>query len=542
MGIGHTLNLINKLGNSTAHGNDGIDAIALKAVAEDIAAPLNYIINLSIQSATFANKWKIGKVIPLWKGKGKDKLEPSSYRPVSMLPTVSKLVEKSVQEQIVRHMEGEHLWNTNHHAYKINHSTTTALSQLTDMIFEAGDRNEIAVAMSIDESAAFDCINHSVLSKKLDLYNFSATTKAWIKSYLDYRSQFISIGAHRSSFKNIKCGIPQGSILGPTIFNIYVNKLPDIVNDFESCSSDAHESTEYLFNVNCRYCGGLPCYADDAVYYVSSKSREWNQDRIKVILDRLTVFLNANYLTVNKSKTVLQEFMLKQKRCKINGSPPQLTTFLENGDVKIVHALKSCNSLGGTLQNDLQWREHIETGENSLLSAVRKKLGALKYLGGGGIPRKSKLMLANGLILSKILYLLPLYGGTQIKYLRKIQVTMNNTIRFVTGMGRRTSTLTLMREVNWLTIQELTELHSLLFIWRTIHLKTPHYLAGKILLNETDNTISTNIPRLMNTTTSLRWRIVQIWNALDQDIRQERSYSKFKTAVRRGIMNRRPPT
>ena len=191
------------------------------------------------------------------------------------------------------------------------------------------------------------------------------------------------------------------------------------------------------------------------------------------------MFLNNNNLVVNKSKTVLQEMMLKQKRCKIGGNPPELVTWKDNGEMKIVKTKDHSILLGGTLQNDLQWRAHIESGEKPLLSTIRKKLGALKYLG-GGIPRKSRLMLTNGLILSRILYLLPLYGVTQTKYMHKIQVLMNNAIRFVTGKNKRTKTMTLMKEVGWLNVYELQEFHLMLLTWRIIRLRAPKYLAEKV--------------------------------------------------------------
>ena len=211
---------------------------------------------------------------------------------------------------------------------------------------------------------------------------------------------------------------------------------------------------------------------------MANYSRLCNQIRIIQILDRLTCFFNANKLTVNKLKTVLQELMLKQKRCKIQGSPPYLVTLDDKGDIKVVKAAKSSILLGGSIQNDLQWQSHLETGEAPLLSALRQKLGALKHIG-GNIPPKSKLLLINGMLLSKILYLLPLYGSTHKKYLRKLQVVMNDAIRFFTGFNRRTNTQILMEAVGWLDINKLIEFHSLLLAWKIIRLGSPSYLAEK---------------------------------------------------------------
>ena len=183
----HTLKLIKKLGNSTSFGLDGIDAISLKVIAEEITDPVNFIVNLSIETSTFPNKWKVGRIIPIFKGKGKDKSLPEAYRPVSLLPALSKVTEKTIQEQLNDHMKNEHLWNGDHHAYKQNHSTATALSQLTDLIFEAAEEKLISVAMSVDETAAFDMINHEMLLKKLYLYKCDRTTITWFRSYLSYQ-------------------------------------------------------------------------------------------------------------------------------------------------------------------------------------------------------------------------------------------------------------------------------------------------------------------------------------------------------------------
>ena len=431
-----------------------MDTISLKIIAEEIAEPVNFLINLSIKTSTFPNQWKIGRLIPIFKGKGKDKFSPDSYRPVSLLPALSKVAEKTIQEQLNKHMETEHLWNRDHHAYKRNHSTATALSQLTDIIYEAAEEKQIAVAMSLDESAAFDMISHNMILEKLKLYKCHSTTIAWFQSYLTFRSQYVAIGGHKSNLTPVLGGVPQGSIIGPTLFNVFTNELPDLINDYNVCKDEAHNMSDELFNNNCKKCGCLPTYDDDSVYIVANSSRIWNQQRLEEILERLTKFLNNNRLCINKSKTVLQEFMLKQKRCKVKGEPLNLLTLTDKGDFKRIKVKRSNLFLRGTLQDDLQWKVHLDAGEEPLLADLRKKLGALKYLS-GNLPRKIRLILANGIILSKILYILPIYGGTHQKYLSKIQILMNKTIRFVTGFHKRTKSMVLMKEAGWLNIHEL---------------------------------------------------------------------------------------
>ena len=539
VGISHTKNLLRKLGNSTSYGLDGLDSISLKMVSDEIAAPLNFIVNLSIRKSTFANKWKVGRIVPIHKGKGKDVSLPESYRPVSLLPAVSKVVEKTVQEQICQHMKTEKLWNDNHHAYKMHYSTTTALSQLTDTLYEAADDKQISIAMTIDESAAFDVIHHSMLLEKLALYNYDSTTIAWISNYLNFRSQYVTIGCHDSKINSVKCGVPQGSTLGPTLFNIFTNELPDIVNEYDTCKNVVHKPSEYLFGQNCKECGSLPCYADDALYTVASTSRSWNQKRLEIIFNRLSTFLNSNRLSINKSKTTLQEMMLVQRKCKQKGEPPHLDVITDKGDNKRVKVKTQNIFLGATLQENLKWSGHIENGEEPMLSSLRKKLGSLKFMS-KYLPQKTKLILANGLILSKILYILPIYGGTYEKYLSKIQIIMNKTIRFVLNKSRRTKSSELMTAVGWLDIYELSKFHSLLLMWRIVRLNSPRYFENKIKI-EKDNRLSTSTPRIQNTESGFRWRTVISWNEMSPELRQELSYPRFKRNLRKWILKCRPP-
>ena len=236
-------------------------------------------------------------------------------------------------------------------------------------------------------------------------------------------------------------------------------------------------------------------------------------------------------MTINKSKTVLQELMVKQKRCKQKGEPPHLVTREDNGNIKIVKSTKSNILLGAAIQVDLQLRSHMETGENPLLASIRQKIETLKHLG-NAIPRKSKLQLANRLIVSKILYLIPLYGGTYPKYMDKLQILLNNTMRIITGLGKRTKCRKLLEEVKWLSIYELAELHSIILTWKMINLGAPSYLSEKIKITE-DNMISTDKPRLQNTARGFRWRCVPLWNSMEQDIRTETSLPIFKKNLKK---------
>ena len=187
-----TLEIIRELNNSTTMGLDQLDPFSIKLVAATVGRPLQFIVNLSISKQKFCNKWKLGHLIPLFKGGKLSRQEPKAYRPITILPVVAKIVERAVQRQVVQYMENSGQLNTNTHAYRQLHSTTAAI-QITDYIAGAADRKKISNLMMIDQSSAFDCVDGLILDSKLDIYNFR-----WSQKMVP-----VSIGAARLSSRAI---------------------------------------------------------------------------------------------------------------------------------------------------------------------------------------------------------------------------------------------------------------------------------------------------------------------------------------------------
>ena len=275
---GETLAAINKLGNSSALSHDYIDSRAIKAAKDILTAPITYLANLSIQESKFARGWKCAKIIPIHKGKGTSRTLPKSYRPIAILPTISKIIEKLIHKQILSFMETSEQFSQNIHGYRNSHSTATALTQLSDTILQATDANLIATLVTVDESAAFDCVNFKTLDTKLEMYNFDEKTRLWIQNYLKERTQYVEIGVKQSEKMEIQQGVPQGSILGPLVYAIYTNELPEVVKS-EECQDPSHKNQTKLFGLNCKKCGSVPVYADDATYAVETKTRQESQKK-----------------------------------------------------------------------------------------------------------------------------------------------------------------------------------------------------------------------------------------------------------------------
>ena len=215
-----------------------------------------------------------------------------------------------------------------HHAYRENHNTSTALIHLMDALAIATDANLIVATMNVDLTAAFDCVPHQILKDKLEYYGLDENTREWISSYLDARSSFVAIGTAQSRIINTPHGVPQGSVLGPLLYLLFVNEMTGIVEDTD-CPNPVHKMRDKLFTRDCVHCGVFPMYADDGQLQISSNSRNHNQDKVERNFWEICSYLNANGLQVNQSKTNLTEIMVHQKRTKTGGIPPDLTVVEE---------------------------------------------------------------------------------------------------------------------------------------------------------------------------------------------------------------------
>ena len=470
------------------------------------------------------------------KGKGKTKFHPESYRPISILPAVSKVIERIIQKQLSEFLTNSKQLNQNQHSYKIRHSTTTAIAQIVDNLFEATDRNLISALLSVDQSATFDTVSHDILIKKLKLYNFDNNTTQWFTSYLKHRTQCVSIGGKMSSMEAVTSGVPQGSVLGPILYALYTNELPIVLKQHFNCQHV--NNTQFLFGDNCQDCGIVICYADDTTLVVSSNSRTHNQSMLEQGLNTIEDYLTSNHLSINRVKTTLSEIMIGQKRAKTPGHPPSLIERDHNSEEKVIYVQKDTRLLGATLQDNMSWSSHLENGADALLPEARQKLGILKHIG-VSLPYKSRKLLTEGLVVSKLRYLIPLWGGTSEKYLRHAQVLLNDAARFVCRkVGRRTSSSILMSECSWLSIKEMTDFHSLTLMWNTVRTSSPKGIAVKLTIDN-EGLITSSIPRLQHTTFGFRWRTSTLWNQLSREIRCELSLPRFKTLTKRWILAQR---
>src|SRR5690606_25757508 len=216
------LRYISRMKNSNAAGVDNLQVISIKISKYQIAKVITHLINLSFNTGSFPEKLKIAKTIVLYK-KG-DKMLAENYRPISILPIISKVFERAIYDQLYHHLSP--LITTSQYGFIPNSSTELALLELKERILNGFDKNSVkTLAIIIDFSKAFDCCNHQVILHKLHNYGIKCAALQLIKSYLNDRVQCVKINGVESSRLGLLNGVPQGSILGPLLFLVYVNDL-----------------------------------------------------------------------------------------------------------------------------------------------------------------------------------------------------------------------------------------------------------------------------------------------------------------------------
>ena len=402
---------------------DPIPAALLKEALPVLLPTITQIINLSLQKATIPSELKRAIVIPSIKKPSLDPNILANYRPISNLPFISKVLERVVAQQLQQYLQENELYDTLQSAYRANHSTETALLKVFNDIMLNIDQGHETILCLLDLSSAFDTIDHKILLNRLEQrFGLTKNALAWLTSYLENRYQSVVINTATSPTKLLSTGVPQGSVLGPILFTLYMSPLGDLIRE-----------------KGCLY----TCYADDTQLYVNVKMGSSDaRTKLENCIDSIRIWMASNRLKLNEKKT---ELLHLQSRFKKTGN--QQTAMTIGNDT--VSFSKSVKNLGFMFDESMKMDAHISHMSKSSYAVIRKISHLRKYLDG---PTTEKLV--HAFLTSRLDYCNSLLFGIPDNLLQHVQRFQNTAARIVTKTRKYDHITPIFQSLHWLPVRQ----------------------------------------------------------------------------------------
>ena len=490
---------------------DFIPTRLLKSCLDALLPPITTLFNLCISENTFPAQFKHALVTPLIKKPSLPKDDLSSYRPISNLSFLSKLLERVILNRLMAHLQSFPSLSPLQSAYRKFHSVETALLRIHNDLLSSIDRKHISALVLLDLSAAFDTVDHDILLSRLNQY-FGLTDSALslLKSYLQGRTQAVVVGSSASASSLLSTGVPQGSVLGPLLFTLYTTPLTQLLHD-----------SNVSFHL----------YADDTQLYISFSSTDslTHLTRMSQVLDSIHRWLSSNYLALNPSKT---EFILvgtSHQRAKVTSDT---ITFSSH----TISPSESARNLGVVFDRDLSLTKHLSSICRSSYFTIRQLRQVRSSL-----DRKSAILLANALVTSKLDHCNSLYYGLPQTSIRRLQLVQNSLARAVYPSVKRSDHITpVLRALHWLPIQQRIVYKLSLLTFKTLQHGSPSYLAELLTPHNSCRNLRSSdkhllsIPFLTSSAgrRSFSFAAPTVWNSLPFHLRSTTSLATFRASLK----------
>ena len=505
-------NIISTMKNSPSRGSDGLCIRVIKLSFNSISHVLLHLVNSCLISNVIPEAWKHSLVHPI--PKSGDPADPSNYRPISIIPVISKIVERAVQRQLYYYLSSNHLLSPSQHGFRPRHSTETALTCVTDSILSATDSGHISILCLIDLSKCFDVISHSKLLEKLQLLGVDVS---WFQNYLFGHTQSVSLTSSDGRTKTstplpINQGVFQGSSLGPVLFCAFANDLSLYVSD-----------------------ALIVQYADDTQVLVSGPKSDVPAlvSRMERALSSLGDYFHSNGLKVNVSKFELITFGSRQNLRNI--SP--INVMYKNTRLTPSTEVKN---LGVIFDQHLSWDAHVRTVSRRCCG-ILAALSHLRHF----LPPDTLPEIVTALAVSHIRYCLTVYGSGSAGNLSAIQKILNFAARVVAGRRKFDRVRDVRVRLGWLDSPQLFQYQSLCLLDKIISSGQPESIAHQICSNRThrDHARSTRQDSLLHlppirTEAGRRrfvYRSAHLRNALPEPVRSL-SGLRFRKALRAHLL------
>jgi hypothetical protein len=501
--------LLMKLGDDSNVDILGFDS-KLVFHANNIISPiLCKFFNMSLSTNIVLQDWKLSRITPVYKGKGKYD-EECNYRPLSVISHVAKVMEKLVQHQVVNFLLTHKLITTDQSAYIKHHNTQTSLHRVVDDFLWNMNDGDFTAVCALDISKCFDTIDHRILLKKLEYYGFNEASIKWFSSYLCHRGHKTFCNNEYSNVDYIDIGVPQGSVLGPTLFLLFIN---DINN--------------YLGNATCNI------YADDVLIYCNASDVNTVNTELQCSLLKIKEWYDMNMLHVNSTKTNSMLITTKQRESRINrNSNTSLDLMLDNEKLCNV---RNCKYLGVNIDVNLSWSTHIDNLCKEL-NCIVWTLSRLRNV----IPFESLKTIYSSIMQPKIDYAITVWGYCNECNIDKVQRMQNRAVRamlnnydFINVRGTD-----LVSGMKILNIRQRRDYFMSVLMYKCIHGEAPTYLSNEITMEiEIANRVTRNVNEnnvympdvnLNITKSSFSYCGPLIWNSLTDDLKECTSLNIFK--------------
>ena len=496
--------LVNDIPVGKADGLDGIPTCLLKLSFPSIASSLTHIFNLVISKGIIPKDWKSARVTPIFKADSK--VDPANYRPISVLSVIAKLFEKAIFNQVYSYLNDNKLLSKYQSGFRPMHSTLTALIDITDNWYLNIDDGLTNAILFIDLKKALDTIDHEILLSKLELYGFKGVSLNLFRDYLSDRTQVTVINNINFETSFISCGVPQGSILGPLLFLLYINDLP-----------------------NCNLLSDVRMYADDTNLTFASKDPNELFSSLTHDLGNLKQWLDSNRLSLNVLKT---KCLFTGTRQKISLLPSDPHISLDGYSIERVNSYKC---LGVQVDETLSWEAHI----SEVIGKVAKVLAALRRLR-PICPQSALVTIYKSLILPHLDYCSAVWGCIGNGLSQKLEKLQNRAARIITGSSWDASSAPILHALKWdsLADRRVKQLKSLMF--KTVNNLVPEYVSDKFAsintihrhnLRGAQHNLFIPRPNSEALKKSFRYRGAVTWNSLSAEAKQATTLNCFYSAI-----------
>ena len=501
------LKICNQLKPKLSSGADFISSKLLKQIAPIIILPLHHLINLSLESGYIPREFKIAKVVPVFKDG--DQHDYNNYRPISLLSSFSKLMEKIVARQLVGFLNTHNLFYKHQYGFRANHSTSQPVLHFTDKIFHALNQKPSAttLAIFIDLKKAFDTVNHKILLKKMEHYGIRGISSAWFENYLSDREQFVSVNGVQSETMKMAYGVPQGSVLGPLLFLIFINDLPN--------------ATDFLTLL----------FADDTTFQMSGVDLDFLFEHANLELEKASIWFKANKLTLNIKKTKFMIFCDKKQQMGLQGRN------LKIGETIIEQVGSNCNEkyfkfVGHVIDDNLSWEGHVQHICKKLASANYALNSTKNFL-----PLKIRRTIYFSLFDFHLNFGNLLLGCAANKFLNKIENLQKRYVRNVDLKKFKSHTEPIFKKLNIMKFSDKLSLCQAQFVHQYRHKKLPPSFDGMFTEITDDDDLQTrhNAYNYVNLPAIKKYlehfpvkKLLSNWNHLDIDLKSTSDSLEFK--------------